>query len=267
MVADEEVIDLPPRELPTETSDADDVSVGAFSSSSRISEVQLEELARAEARARAARAHATRLRAQAEAAASSDEADRSDGEDKDDERDVSATQGEALAESPSARRWRRPRRTTAIAAAAILVVCASLTASGLMVWYHRVAGVHRQRAAEFTDEARNAVLTLMSIDADKAREEMQRFADETTGPFKVGILMGAEDLVKAVEQSKAASKGTVKAVGLESMTTDSAIVLVAVKSEVTKPGQAKPELLSSRIIVTVERDAGQLKVSRIEFVP
>jgi Mce-associated membrane protein len=54
---------------------------------------------------------------------------------------------------------------------------------------------------------------------------------------------------------------------VQSMTEDSAIVLVAAKTEFTKPGQAKPDSRSSRLVVSVQRDGGQLKVSRIEFVP
>jgi len=110
------------------------------------------------------------------------------------------------------------------------------------------------------------VLMMTSIDASKARDDMQRFADDTTGMFKAGILLGAEDAVKAVEQSKVSSKGTVQAVAVQSMTEDSAIVLVAAKTEFTKPGQAKPDSRSSRLVVSVQRDGGQLKISRVEFV-
>jgi len=51
------------------------------------------------------------------------------------------------------------------------------------------------------------------------------------------------------------------------MTNDSAIVLVSAKSEFTRPGQAKPESRSLRAVVNVQRDGGQLKISRVEFVP
>ena len=91
-------------------------------------------------------------------------------------------------------------------------------------------------------------------------------ADDTTGMFKAGILLGAEDAVKALEQSKVSSKGSVQAAAVESMSEDSAIVLVAAKSEFSKPGQAKPESRSLRLVVSVQRDGGQLKVSRVEFV-
>jgi len=50
------------------------------------------------------------------------------------------------------------------------------------------------------------------------------------------------------------------------MTEVSATVLVAAKSEFTKPGQAKPDSRSSRPVVTVQRGGGQLKISRVECV-
>jgi len=202
------------------------------------------EIAQAEARAEAARARAIRLRQQAEA-------------------------GDREAESSASRRWRlrRPSRKALAAVVAVVFVCAALTASGYLVWHHHNVLQQRQRTAEFAAAARNGVVMMMSIDPNKARDDMQRWADDTTGVFKAGILLGAEDAVKALEQSKASSKGAVQAVAVESRTEDSAIVLVAAKSEFTKPGQAKPESRSVRLVVSVQRDGGQLKISRVEFVP
>jgi Mce-associated membrane protein len=259
---------MPPRELPAEALDADNPRVGVLSTPASASVADADELAQAEARAEAARARAIRLRQQAEAA-SSDQGNRSGVEETDGERDVSVTFGEGEAESaPTGRRWlHRPSRKAAAAAAAVVFICATLTASGYLVWHHHKVVQQRQRTAEFATAARNAVVTMMSIDPSKARDDMQRFADNTTGLFKAGILMGAEDAVKALEQSKVSSKGAVQAAAVESMTEDSAIVLVAAKSEFTKPGQAKPESRSLRVVVTVQTDGGQLKISRIEFVP
>lgn len=153
------------------------------------------------------------------------------------------------------------------AAAAVVVGCAALAGSGYLVWHHRGVEQERHRSSEFAAAARDAIVTMMTIDPAKAREDLQRFADDTTGTFKISILMGGEDAVKAVEESKVISKGSVQAVAVESMSQDSAIVLIAAKSEITKPGEAKPESRRLRIVVTVQRDAGQLKISRLEFVP
>jgi Mce-associated membrane protein len=266
---------MPLRKLPAEALDADNPRVGVLSHLSdpaSTSVADADEIAQAETRAEAARARAIRLRQQAEAA-STDHGNRSSVQETDGERDVSVAFAEEEAESAPSRRRRlhRPLRLSGrkalAAAAAVVFICATLTASGYLAWHHHKVVQQRQRTAEFAAAARNAVVTMMSLDPRTARDDMQRFADNTTGLFKAGILMGAEDAVKALEQSKVSSKGAVQAAAVESMTEDSAIVLVAAKSEFTKPGQAKPESRTLRLVVDVQRDGGQLKISRIEFVP
>jgi Mce-associated membrane protein len=247
---------MPPRELPAEALDADTPGAGVVSAPAPTSVAEADELAQAEAHAETARARANRLRQQAEAA-SGDQANRAG---------AAETEREAESAPPPRRRLRPPGRKAMAAAAAVVVICASLAASGYLMWHHRGVVQQRQRTAEFAAAARNAVLMMTSIDASKARDDMQRFADDTTGLFKAGILMGAQEAVKAVEQSKVSSKGAVQAVAVQSMTEDSAIVLVAAKTEFTKPGQAKPDSRSSRLVVSVQRDGGQLKISRVEFV-
>jgi len=55
------------------------------------------------------------------------------------------------------------------------------------VWHHRIVGQQRERSAEFATTARDAVTAMMSIDPSKAREDMQRFSDTTTGIFKASV--------------------------------------------------------------------------------
>ncbi|MGO9154304.1 hypothetical protein [Mycobacterium sp.] len=233
---------------------------GVVSAPASIPVAEADELAQAEARAEAARARATLLRQQAEAAS------------RDASSDISVPAAEKQADSAPSRwhglhRLRHPSRQAVALAAAILFSCTTLAASGYVAWYHRHAAQERQRTAEFSAAARDAIVTMLTVNAATARADVQRFVDDTTGQFKVGILISAEDFVKAVEESKGSSKGSVQAVAVQSMTDDSAIVLVAAKSEVTKPGEAKPESRPMRIVVNVQRDGGQLRISRVEFVP
>jgi Mce-associated membrane protein len=81
------------------------------------------------------------------------------------------------------------------------------------------------------------------------------------------MLLTANDLVEAVEKSKVSTKAAVHAVAVESMTADSAVVLVAAKAEVTNPDKSKPPPRSWRIVMNLQRDGGQLKMSRVEFLP
>jgi Mce-associated membrane protein len=96
---------------------------------------------------------------------------------------------------------------------------------------------------------------------------VQRIIDDSTGPFKTGVLLGGDDLVKAVEDSKVSTKVTVKAVAVESMTDDSAVVLVATTAEVANPGKSKPPPRAWRVVMTIQRDGGKLKIAKVESLP
>lgn len=166
-------------------------------------------------------------------------------------------------------RLRRPKWSTLAASLAILVILGALAGSGYMIKEHRDAVQQRQRAAEFVAAARQGVVTLTSLDFNHAKQGVQRILENSTGSFKDDFLKMADDFTKVVEQSKVVSQGSVQAaaVELDSMTKDSAVVLVASTSEVTNAAGAKQDPRSYRLIVTVARDGGQLKISKVEFVP
>jgi Mce-associated membrane protein len=60
---------------------------------------------------------------------------------------------------------------------------------------------------------------------------------------------------------------TVNSVAVESMSDDSAVVLVAASSRVTNSAGANQEPRSWRLSVDLQRDGGQIKMSKVEFVP
>lgn len=166
-------------------------------------------------------------------------------------------------------RFRRPKWSTAAASLAIIVTLAALAASGYMIKEHRDAERQHRLAAEFAAAARQGVITLTSLDFNHAKQGVQRILDNSTGAFKDDFVKMADDFTKVVEQSKVVSRGTVEAaaVDLDSMTNDTAVVLVASTSEVTNSAGAKQEPRNYRLIVSVARDGGQLKISKVEFVP
>jgi Mce-associated membrane protein len=165
------------------------------------------------------------------------------------------------------RRLRRPRLRTIVSALALVLVAALLAATGYMVWQHHNATEQRQRAADFAAAARQGVITLMSLDFNKAKEGVQRIVDDSTGSFKTDFEAQADTMVKAVQDSKVVATASVSAVAVQSMTNDSAVVLLAAKSEVTNSTGANKEPRMWRLSVTVARDGSQLKLSRVEFVP
>jgi Mce-associated membrane protein len=130
-----------------------------------------------------------------------------------------------------------------------------------------VAVRDRRLTAEFAGAARQAVVTLMSMNYHSAKHDVQRVVDDTTGGFHDDFARRADDFATVVEQSKVVTTANVSATAVQSMTADSATVLVAATSEVTNSAGARQDPRPWRLMVTVARDGGQLKMSKVEFIP
>ncbi|OBI11904.1 hypothetical protein A5713_00270 [Mycobacterium sp. E2497] len=223
-----------------------------------------DEVAEAEARAAEARARLARLRAAAETGEAHDDTAAPDVE----QRSAKSIRARLrMPRRPRRPRWLRPPSRKAIAASVgVVLASGSLAASGYMVWQHR-ATVHRQQlAAEVTAAARQRITALMSIDANHARDDYQRIIDESTGDFKAQMSAMSAIMAKQTEESKVSSKATVEAVAVESMSDNSAVVLVAAKSDVTNADNTHRPPVVWRISVALARDGGQLKMSKVDFL-
>ncbi|BBX95748.1 hypothetical protein [Mycobacterium lacus] len=190
------------------------------------------------------------------------------------EADATALAEEADAEdaeaTPSWRgrlRARLPRLSTLAKVAAIFLICAFVGLSGYMVWHHNDAKHRQQLSAKFLAGAKRGVVNMTSLDFNKAKEDVQRVIDSSTGDFRDDFQQRAADFTKVVEQSKVVTQGTVNAAAVESMDEQSAVVLVSATSRVTNSTGAKGEPQAWRLRVTVTADAGQYKMSKVEFVP
>ncbi|WP_231639476.1 hypothetical protein [Mycobacterium sp. Marseille-P9652] len=199
-----------------------------------------------------------------------------ESEEGSDEAVAAAEAGAPAADAPAeprARRrrvrLRRPRWSTVAAALAILVIVAALSGSGYMIYAHRKAEHDRQLAAEFSKAASQGIINLTSLDFNDAKRGVQLILDNATGEFKDDFTKTADQYVKTVEQIKVHSQGTVQAAAVDrnTMTDDSAVVLVASTQEVTNAAGAKQEPRSYRFVVTMKRDGDQLKIAKLEFVP
>jgi Mce-associated membrane protein len=171
------------------------------------------------------------------------------------------------------RDWPRPRwlrwpsaKLLAVAAAAVLI-CASLTVTVVMVLHHRHVVRDQRRAAEFSAAAQQSVVTMMTIDPATVQQNIKDVIANSAGKFKSALEAGeADELVKGAQQSKVSTKATVRSVAVESMTENSAVVLVAATSEGTTPDNTKLPAASWRISLTLQRENGQIKTSEFEFV-
>ncbi|WP_280252920.1 hypothetical protein [Nocardia abscessus] len=189
----------------------------------------------------------------------------------DEDRDATANTAEPES-LPRRARFRRIiagrlRRRSALVVGALAVIALALAGSGYTVWHHHEATEKDRRAAEFTAAARQGVVALTTLDFNRAKEDVQRVLDNSTGSFRGDFQARAADFTTVVQQSQVATEGKVNATAIESMTEDSAVVLVAATSQVTNSAGARQEPRAWRLSVTVSRDGDQLKMSKVEFVP
>jgi Mce-associated membrane protein len=235
------------------------------------------EAAAAEAAAAAAQARARAARLRRKALGLPDPAEHHDDEDYDEDEDYydededyydedydDEDYDESETEQPA---WRAWMPAVATVAAIILIICFA-GVSTYMVLQHRDTTRHQQRQAAFVAGAKKGVVNMISLDYNKAKEDVQRVIDGSTGQFKTDFQQRAADLITVVARSKTITEGRVNAAAIESMERNSAVVLVSATSQVTNspPGKDEPPQIW-RLRVTVADVGGQYKLSKVEYIP
>jgi Mce-associated membrane protein len=205
-------------------------------------------------------------------AASNESADRTD-----ENTDESATAEAALDEGPKdvdaeparRRRLKLPRIRLKVLAAGLVILCTLglLAVSGYMIWQHHRVAAEQQRSAEFAAAAEQGVVTLMSVNFTHAQEDMKRTIDNTTGDFKKDFQNATQDFTKVTQASKVITTATVNAAAVQSMTRDTATVLVSATTHVSNAAGKDQPPRTWRLFVDLARDGGQIKLAKVEFVP
>jgi Mce-associated membrane protein len=185
----------------------------------------------------------------------------------DDDTDVDSDADETDEKPARRRRLKRPGLKVLAAALVVVLSLGLLGASGWMIWQHRQTVAEQQRSAEFAAAARQGVVTLMSLNFSRAKEDVQRIIDNTTGDFKKDFEGQAGDFTKVAQDSKVITEATVNATAVQSMTRDTATVLIAVTTRVSNVASKEQAPRSWRLSVDVARDGGQIKLAKVEFVP
>lgn len=171
------------------------------------------------------------------------------------------------AEQLPTRRVRRPRWTRVASVLAIVGTVALLAAGGFMIKHQQDVTAQERDRAEFAAAARQVVVTLMSIDFNNPQESVKRIVANSVDPFRQEFQGAAEDFIKVSQDAKVITKATANAAAVESMTADTAVVLVSASSTVTNAAGAEESPRSWRLTVDLQRDGGQIKMSKVEFVP
>lgn len=165
-------------------------------------------------------------------------------------------------------RW-LPRPNWKRLGVAVVALCtgALVVVSGLMMWEHRRA-VHEQKlSAEYAAAGRQSVVTLMSLDFNKAQDDVNRILDNSTGTFRDDFKNQVATFVKTAQDAKVVAEVAVNFAAVESMTNDSATILVSATSRVSNSAGARQEPQSWRLSVDLQRDGGRIKLAKVEFVP
>ncbi len=248
----------------------------------RVARLRRQALAEAEAQAAAAEpAETVEAESETEAAETEAEAAEPDAEAADEgvddtvehvgaktDEDATDETDEAAEPESGLARWRRrlPSLSVTAKVAAIVLICLFAVASGIMLWKDHDATDREQRAANFVAGARQGVVNMTSLDFNRAKQDVQRVLDSSTGQFRDDFQQRAKDFTTVVEQSKVVTQGTVTAAAVESMDEHSASVLVSATSRITNSAGAKDEPRMWRLRVTVTEEGGQYKMSKLDFV-
>lgn len=179
-------------------------------------------------------------------------------------------QEHAGAAEESKRTWSRlprPGRKRIVAVLAALCTAALLAASGYMIHVQGHLQAEQRQQAEFVAAARQVVVTLMSIDFTNPQQSVQRIVDNSTDPFRAEFQSAADDFIKVAQDAKVTTKASANAAAVESITAESAVVLVSASSTVTNEAGAVEAPRSWRLKVDMQREGDQIKMSKVEFVP
>jgi Mce-associated membrane protein len=246
-----------------------DSSVAAL----RQAEEAENEAAEAEAIAAAARARAQELRdrraAATMAAEGSDEALVDDGVLDDGVLDDGVLDDDDLLDDdidddaePRALAWKAGG-----IAAAVTALLALIAGSGYFVWQDREINKIHEQQSRYAAAAQQGVVNLMSLDFNNAQADIQRVVDGTTGEFHDDFASSTNDFLTVMQESQVVTTASVSATAVDSMTDDSAVVLVAATSQVANSVSKQPNPRIWRLSVTVNKVDDQIKMSKVEFVP
>ncbi|MBF6211845.1 hypothetical protein IU487_12440 [Nocardia puris] len=154
-----------------------------------------------------------------------------------------------------------------LAAAAAVLVLALVAGAVVSVFLTRSIDERDARRAEYVQTARQAILNLTTINADSAKEDIDRILSMASGQFKTEFDGRVDPFLSIVQQAEVRSSGEIVEAALEIDADDSAKVLVAAKQTLTNAGQAEPQTRFYRFRVTVTDTDGGLTASNVEFVP
>jgi Mce-associated membrane protein len=119
----------------------------------------------------------------------------------------------------------------------------------------------------FLQVGRQGAINLTTIDWQHADTDVERILNSATGTFFDDFSKRSQPFIDVVKQAQSTSVGTVTEAGVESVTGDSAQVLVAVSVKTSNIGAPEQKPRSWRMRINVQRVGDEAKISNVGFVP
>lgn len=167
---------------------------------------------------------------------------------------------------PGPRSSGRGRRIL-VAVGGALLVAALVAGATISAFVVRSVDDRADRRTEYVQTAEQAILNLTTINADTAKEDIDRILSVASGQFKTEFDGRVDPFLSIVQQAEVRASGEIIEAALESDDENSAKVLVAAKQTLTNAGQEGPQTRYYRFRVTVSESDSGLKASNVEFVP
>lgn len=187
-------------------------------------------------------------------------------EDLDEGRDdpVPGAPDTAEPEDPTGAGGRWDVRRVLIAGIAVVVALAALFGWFGQQAYRDWSSDHLRR--ELLQAGRQGAVNLTTIDYVRAEADVQRVLDSSTGVFRADFKSRSSAFIDVVKSAQSKSTGTVTEAAVESVDGTSGQVLVVVSVSTTTRGVDDAAPRYWRMRLTVTKDDGDAKVSKVEFV-
>jgi Mce-associated membrane protein len=158
------------------------------------------------------------------------------------------------------------KRRGLIASLAITMVLAILV--GWLGFRFGQAYRDQQDHALFLQVGRQVAINLTTIDHTHVDADVQRILDGSTGAFRDDFHSRAQPFIDIVKQSQSSTQGSITEAGLESVSSDTAQVLVAVSvsMKLSNVVDAAQGPRAWRMRIEVQKIGDDAKVSNVQFV-
>jgi Mce-associated membrane protein len=203
--------------------------------------------------------------------ASEDEDLEADAEDPekaatDEDDDADADDNPFKAKRDIAKHRKRPWTQYLRRSALPVLLIASLAVSSLLGWKQwqehqvKLAGQQAQQASI------SYAQVLTSIDSNNVDQNFRQVLDGATGEFKDMYSQSSVQLRQLLIDNKATAHGVVVDSAIQSESTNKVVVLVFVDQTVTNMAVRDPRVDRSRIKMTMEKDDGRWRASKVELL-